>query len=96
MIGTIIPILQVLLNVVWWIVVVDIVLSLLISFNVINRYSDFVRTVTDALRRLTEPMYRPIRRILPDFGPLDFSPMVVLVLLQCLSIILIRMALAYP
>jgi len=96
LIGTIIPILQVLLNVVWWIVVVDIVLSLLISFNVINRYSDFVRTVTDALRRLTEPMYRPIRRILPDFGPLDFSPMVVLVLLQCLSIILIRMALAYP
>ena len=89
-----ISILQVLLDVLWWIIVVDIVLSLLIAFNVINRHSDFVRTVTEALRRITEPMYRPIRRVLPDFGMFDFSPMVILVLIQCLDIVLGRLALS--
>ena len=89
-----IQILEVLLDVLWWIIVVDIVLSLLIAFNVINRHSDFVRTVTEALRRITEPMYRPIRRVLPDFGMFDFSPMVILVLIQCLDIVLGRLALS--
>ena len=87
-----IQILEVLLDVLWWIIVVDIVLSLLIAFNVINRYSDFVRTVTEALRRITEPMYRPIRRVLPDFGMFDFSPAVILILIQCLDIVLNRLA----
>ena len=89
-----IQILEVLLTVVWWIVVVDIVLSLAIAFNVINRHSDFVRTLTEALRRITEPMYRPIRRVLPDFGMFDFSPAVILILIQCLSILLGRIELS--
>lgn len=85
---TIIQILQVLLNVVWWIIVVQFVLSLLIVFNVINTSSPFVRSLHDGLDRLTEPMYRPIRRVLPNMQGIDFAPAVVLILLAILNIIL--------
>lgn len=82
-------IVQVVLTVVWWIIVVQAVLSWLIAFNVINTHSDFVRSVWTALQRLTEPLYRPIRRILPDFGALDISPMIVLLILYILMNIVI-------
>lgn len=82
-------IVQVLLNVIWWIIVIQAILSWLIAFNVINTQSDLVRTVWQALQRMTEPLYRPIRRILPDFGALDLSPLVVLLILYILQTILI-------
>ncbi|VVS98617.1 conserved hypothetical protein [Sphingomonas sp. EC-HK361] len=85
----ILQILQVLLNLVWWIIVVQAVLSWLIAFNVINTHNDLVRTIWGALTRMTEPLYRPIRRILPDFGALDLSPMVVLLIVYILSNIVI-------
>jgi YggT family protein len=66
------------------IIVVQFVMSLLISFNVINTYNEFVRAIWQALEKLTEPLYRPIRRILPDFGSIDFSPMVVIILITIL------------
>ena len=72
-------IVQILLDVVWWIIIVQAILSWLIAFNVINTSNEMVRTVWTALQRMTEPLYRPIRRILPDFGALDLSPMVVLI-----------------
>jgi YggT family protein len=77
-------ILYILLNVFWWIIVIQAVLSWLIAFNVINTHNDFVRSVWQALDKMTEPMYRPIRKILPDFGALDLSPMVVLLILYIL------------
>ncbi len=83
-------IVQLLLNVLWWIIIVQAILSWLIAFNVINTYNDFVRTVWNALRTLTEPIYRPVRRVLPDFGALDLSPLVVLLLLYILNEIVIR------
>ena len=55
----------------------------------INTHNDFVRTVWNALQRMTEPLYRPIRRILPDFGALDLSPLVVLLVIYILSNIVI-------
>jgi YggT family protein len=55
------------------------------SFNVLNTRSQGVRTFALALERVTAPLYRPIRRILPDFGGLDFSPLVVLILIQVLQ-----------
>ena len=85
-------IVQLLLNIIWWIIVVQAILSWLIAFNVINTHSDFVRTVWTALGRMTEPMYRPIRRILPDLQGLDLAPLVVLVLLAILRIILGNLA----
>ena len=78
-------IVQLLLTVIWWIIVVQAILSWLIAFNVINTHSDFVRTVWTALQRMTEPMYRPIRRVLPDFGALDLAPLVVLLIVAFLQ-----------
>ena len=81
----ILNIVQVLLTVVWWIIIVQAILSWLLAFNVISTNNDMVRTIWEALRRMTEPLYRPIRRILPDFGALDLSPMVVLLIVYILS-----------
>ncbi len=81
-------ILKILLDVVWWIIVIQAILSWLIAFNVINTSSDAVRTIWTALGRMTEPLYRPIRRILPDFGALDLSPLVVLLAIIILDKVL--------
>ena len=89
---TIIQILQVLLDVVWWIIFVQFVLSLLMVFNVINMSNQFVRSLYSGLERLTEPMYRPLRRMLPNMGGIDFSPMVVLILISIFDIILRNIA----
>jgi YggT family protein len=89
---TIIQILQVLLNVVWWIIIVQFVLSILVSFNVINTHNDFVRSLYYGLERVTDPIYRPIRRVVPAMGGIDWSPAIVLVLLQILQIVLNNVA----
>ncbi len=81
----IIDIAIILLNVVWWIIIAQFILSLLFIFNVVNLSSPFVRSFHNALERLTGPLYRPIRRIMPDFGGIDFSPMVILLLIMVLQ-----------
>lgn len=78
MLVAIIQIINILLNIIWWIIIIQAILSWLIAFNVINTYNDFVRNVLVALDRITMPIYRPIRRIMPDLGALDLSPLVVL------------------
>jgi len=85
---TILEILQILLNLVWWVIIVQAILSWLIAFNVINTSNDLVRNVWQALGVMTEPLYRPIRRVLPDFGALDLSPVVVLIILAILDVII--------
>ncbi|MAF61342.1 MULTISPECIES: YggT family protein [Pseudomonadota] len=74
-----------LLNLAWMIILVQIVLSWLIAFNVISMHNDFVRQLTNALHSLTEPVYRPIRKLMPDFGALDLAPMVVILLILILQ-----------
>ena len=69
-----------LLNILWYVIFIQVVLSWLVSFNVINLSNPTVRQIVQAIDRVTEPMYRPIRKVLPDFGGLDFSPLVVLLL----------------
>ncbi|WP_375395851.1 YggT family protein [uncultured Sphingomonas sp.] len=78
-------ILRILLDVVWWVIVVQAILSWLIAFNVINTSNEGVRTIWNALQRMTDPLYRPIRRVLPDFGALDLSPLVVLIVIAILD-----------
>ena len=73
--------LQFLLTILIWLVIVWGVMSWLVAFNIINTSNDLVRSFLTALDRLIEPLVRPIRRILPDFGGLDFSPMVLLIVL---------------
>lgn len=82
-------IIDLLLSILTWIIIIQAVLSWLVAFNVINTYNDFVRQVLYALDRITEPLYRPIRRILPDFGALDLSPLVVILIIYILRNILL-------
>lgn len=86
---TLLEILQVLLQVAALIVIVQAVLSWLISFNVISTHNDTVAAIWLALKRITDPLYNPIRRILPDFGTLDLSPLVVLLIISLLSNIVV-------
>lgn len=70
-----------LLSILRFIIIIHFIMSILVSFNVINTYNDFVRGLLEALDRLTAPIYRPIRRFMPDLGAIDFTPMVVLILI---------------
>ena len=59
-----------------------IIISLLISFNILNRNQPLVYTVYQALSRLFEPMLKPIRQYLPDLGGIDISPIVLIIFLR--------------
>jgi YggT family protein len=74
-----------LLTILTWIIIGQVILSWLLAFNVLNIHSGGVRNFIIALDRLTAPLYRPIRRILPDFGGIDFSPLVILILIQVIK-----------
>ena len=78
MIQALFSITDMLLQLVVYIIIGQVIVSWLVAFNVINTQSNFGRTVLVALDRLTGPIYRPIRRLMPDFGGIDFSPIVVL------------------
>ena len=77
-------IIDMILQILVWVIIIQVILSWLVAFNVINTSSNFVRTVLDVLDRLTAPLYRPIRKILPDFGGIDFSPIVLILAIQIL------------
>jgi YggT family protein len=74
-----------LLTILTWVIIIQVVLSWLLAFNVLNVHSGGVRNFIVALDRLTAPLYRPIRRMLPDFGGIDFSPLVILILIQVIK-----------
>lgn len=73
-----------------WILIAAVIMSWLESFNVINRYNKFVYTSQTILFRLTDPALSPIRRLLPSFGGMDFSPLILLLLIQFVSGVLSR------
>src|SRR5574338_208113 len=85
MIMALVSIVDLLLSVLTWIIIIQVILSWLLAFNVLNIHSGGVRNFIVALDRLTAPLYRPIRRMLPDFGGIDFSPLVILILIQVLQ-----------
>ncbi len=81
-------IIEILIMLLWalsWIIIAQAIISWLVAFNVVNTHNDFVRSLLAALDRITDPLYRPIRKILPDFGGLDFSPLVVLLIIWALQ-----------
>ena len=77
-----------LLNVLAWIIIIQVILSWLFAFNVLNTSSGAVRSINNALERLTGTLYRPIRAMLPDFGGIDFSPLVLLLLIKIVQMLL--------
>ncbi len=64
-----------------WLVIAMAILSWLVAFDVINRHNQFVSTVGRFLWKITEPPLRPIRRILPDLGGIDISPVILILAL---------------
>ena len=69
------------INIYIWIIILYVILSWLISFNVVNTRNRVVYLVADALFRLTDPVLKPVRRIIPAVGGFDLSPVVVILLL---------------
>ena len=80
-----------LLNLYWWAVILAAVISMLISFNVLDTRNRLVWNITDFLERLTEPALRPIRRLMPNLGPVDISPMILLILIYATESMLARL-----
>jgi YggT family protein len=91
-----IDILQMLLWVLSWIVIAQVIISWLFAFNVINPGSGFMRSLVEALDKITAPLYRPIRKVLPDFGGIDFSPLVLLLAIAIVSKLLGGLAMEIP
>ncbi len=73
-----------------WVIIISAILSWLIAFNVINRHNQVVYMIANSLQRLTEPALRPIRNVLPDFGGLDISPVVLILVLIFLRDVVIQ------
>ncbi|WP_380873713.1 YggT family protein [Sphingomonas sp. DBB INV C78] len=92
LVGALLSVIDLLINILVAIFIVQMVLSLLVAFNVINTYNEFVRRLMYALDRVTEPLLRPIRRFMPDLGGLDFSPMVLILGLVILQRVLAGLA----
>jgi len=90
-----ISIADLLLSVLMWIIIIQVILSWLFVFNVLNTNSGGVRAFALALEKITAPIYRPIRRVMPDFGGIDFSPIVIIILIQVLKKLLAGLALDY-
>jgi len=91
---TLIQIIDLLVSVVVFLVIIQFVLSLLIAFNVVNTSNQFVAAIYTAVNALLEPILRPIRKIMPNTGAIDFSPLVLIIGLNVLQIILRNLAVA--
>ena len=81
-------ILMLLLDVAFFIVVAHVIMSWLINFGVLNLRQPIVAQLWDGLNRLLEPVYAPIRRLLPQMGGLDLAPLIVFLIIYALRIVL--------
>ena len=82
------------LNLYWYIILASVIVSWLVTFGVINTYNSTVRTIIDVIYRLTEPALRPLRRVLPDFGSVDLSPIALWLIIYFLMGVLTRLKFA--
>ncbi len=76
-------------------IIIQFVIGLLFAFNVISPSNQFLAQVYESINRLLDPILRPIRNIMPQTGAIDFSPLVLILLLQIVLIVLSNLALAY-
>lgn len=86
--SALIQIVELITNVVVMLVIVQFVIGLLFAFNVVNASNQFLTQVYRSINALLEPVLGPIRRIMPDTGAIDFSPLVLILLLQIVLIVL--------
>ena len=72
-----------------YILIASAILSWLIAFNVVNTHNQIVATIADFLWRITEPVLRPIRNVLPNLGGIDISPVIVILIIIFIQNVLI-------
>jgi len=90
--GPLFALTDIILGIFVWVMIATVVMSWLISFNIVNTSNRAVYLITDILYRLTEPLLVPIRRFLPNLGGLDFSPLVLLLAVYFIRDVLARFA----
>jgi YggT family protein len=73
-----------------WLLIASAVLSWLVAFNVVNSRNQFVAMVGDFLYRITEPVLRPIRNMLPSLGGIDVSPVVLILIIILIKDVIVR------
>lgn len=91
---TLFDIIGYLISIIVTLVIIQFVMSLLLQFNVINFHNNLVSAAWQAINALLEPILAPVRRIMPDTGAIDFSPMVLIVGLTILQKVLYGLAIA--
>lgn len=91
MISSLAAVLDIVLELFMWLLIIQAVMSWLLAFNVVNPRNQVVGMIWQFMLRVTEPLLRPIRRILPNFGGLDLAPLVLI-----LIIYFIRRAILLP
>tara|TARA_B100001094_G_C17610250_1_gene520920 strand:+ start:7 stop:285 length:279 start_codon:yes stop_codon:yes gene_type:complete len=69
------------IDIYFYIILANVILSWLIAFNIINTYNQFVSTILFATKKLTDPLLDPLRRIIPNLGGIDVSPILLILLL---------------
>lgn len=77
--------LQLILNVVWFFIIAHVIMSWLINFQILNLHQQMVAQIWYGLNRILEPIYRPIRNVLPDMGGIDLAPLVALLVVISLQ-----------
>ncbi|WP_127754723.1 MULTISPECIES: YggT family protein [unclassified Devosia] len=88
--AAVLDVIMVVLQLYWWVVLIMIIMSWLISFNVINTRNEFVAAVWRMVNQLTEPVLRPIRNMLPNFSGLDISPIVLFLIIFFIQQVILR------
>ena len=81
MIFALLSTISLILGLVWWVFLIMIIMSWLISFNVINTRNQAVAAIWRAINQVTDPILRPIRRVVPPVGGLDLSPLIVFIII---------------
>jgi YggT family protein len=89
MIPALFDIVDMLLQLLVYLIFASVIISWLVAFRVLNVTQPLVRSLYTGLDRLLDPLYRPIRKILPDFGGIDFSPLVLLLAISVLRRLLV-------
>jgi YggT family protein len=84
----VIGLLEMLASVLIMLIIVQFIIGLLFAFNVVSPSNDFLRQVYDSIDKLLGPVLRPVRRIMPDTGAIDFSPLVLIFGLQAVVFVL--------
>ena len=85
---TIYDIIAMLSNVLVMLIIIQFVIGLLFAFNVVNASNDFLMSFYNSINRLLDPLLRPIRNLMPSTGAIDFSPLVLIIVLNIVLIVL--------